>query len=355
MLAHLLRQAIQNLEGKRDDATAWFQMGNAYEANRLYDLAAACYRQKLAMTPDDPRAIYHLALMQARLGDVDSAIDGTLRIDQLTRYPPAAWQRGFWQLNLGRLELAEASFRQATSAAPNDPAGWAGLARVYLQSGEPQRAAELLEQRLGGRPGPPYLHHLLGIAYRRTSKPDLAERELRRGRDSPPTWHDPWVQETLRYRRGFRWTLSEAKRALRDGHPEIAAGVLEKLRKFEADDREMLAALGTAYGALGRAEEAAQVFGHLIATHPDDFRAQLDLAAYRESTGEVALALGHADRSIELNPTYATAHLFRASILRKQGDTEGAERALQRAKALDPRTEESAQTLMAEPRDPREH
>lgn len=52
--------------------------------------------------------------------------------------------------------------------------------------------------------------------------------------------------------------------------------------------------------------------------------------------GRLDAALADADRSIELDPGYIEAHLFRATVLHKKGDRLGAERQVARARSISP-------------------
>ena len=149
----LVRQAREGVAQDPRDGTRWGRFGMVCEANGLTGAARDAYAAAAAAQPSEARWEFHLAVVDARLGRTDEAIREMGRaIDLNPTYAPAFWRLGSWLLDQNQLEGAERAFDRSTEIDPADRAGWIGLARVYLQRDELERAAGLLERLASGAP-----------------------------------------------------------------------------------------------------------------------------------------------------------------------------------------------------------
>lgn len=83
-----------------------------------------------------------------------------------------------------------------------------------------------------------------------------------------------------------------------------------------------LARMGTAALAEGQDEDAVAVLMQAAGLRPRFADVQASLATAYARVGDFSKALAHVDAALEINPRYAVAHLRRAGILLKLGDTE---------------------------------
>lgn len=318
-LVEHIEQRVSAVREETGNADRWLQLGLLYEAHEVYGPALECYERAVELDPDQPRAWYHLALMQSETGDPASGIVSLERVSELeASYVPALWRRGFLLLESGRLDEAESTLLEARRIAPRDAAAQSGLARVALQRGDAEEAVRILEALLADGARQPYLHHLLGSAYRQLSQWDRAELELIRGRNSKAVWPDPWGHEALGHRVEFYVLLKEAKGASDSGRSEAAISIMEDLLRKRPDDRRTLAGLGRAYLRVGRAEDGLRLLHRMLELYPDHFEVELNMAAAYEHLGDLEQALTHVDRSIELNPAFAPTYRRRGTILGRQ-------------------------------------
>jgi tetratricopeptide (TPR) repeat protein len=301
---------------------------------------------------------YHLASVEARLGETGDAVRDMRRATEVNpAYAAAYWRLGLWLLDLNQTDGAERAFGRATEVQPTDSAGWIGLARVYLQRGEDARAAGLLERLVKASGGDAYVLQLLGTAYRGLGRSDEAASALAVGARGEPQWSDEWTDEMLAYRRGYAALLKDATAYVVAGRIDQAIRILEQLRRTKPDDIVLMAHLGQVYVASGRDEEGTQLLEQVIAREPERFEAYVDLATGYMHQNQLSKARATVERALALNGSFAPASETLGLVLWRGGDPRGAVAALQRAVRLDPRNARAfvwlgmVQTNLDRPRD----
>jgi len=337
-IADIVRQARAGVAQDPRDGARWGRFGMVCEANGLSGAARDAYAQASALQPSEARWPYRLAVVESRLGRTDDAVRDMRRsIDRNSAYAPAYWRLGLWLLDENRVEEAERAFGRATDIDPADRAGWIGLARVYLQRDENDRAAGLLERLVQAAPGEGYTLQLLGTAYRRLGRADRAASAAQVGAKGEPQWSDPWTNEMLDFRRGYAALLKDATAYIvADRFPQAIA-ILEQLRKDRPEDVVLMAHLGQVYVAAGQDADGVQLLERVIAREPDRFEAHVDLATGYMHLNQLTKARAEVERALSINRSYAPAHETRGLILWRAGDARGAVAAFDRAAQLDPR------------------
>jgi tetratricopeptide (TPR) repeat protein len=123
--------------------------------------------------------------------------------------------------------------------------------------------------------------------------------------------------------------------ALAQGNPGAALPKFERTVQLCGDvpDSARLR-LGELYLLQGRLEEAAAQFHHLLQRQDSNAKAHLGLARVAYRQGDLETCLRHLDRA-QIDPrTQKAAHLFRAEIQQRRGDTQAAEDARRKGAAL---------------------
>jgi tetratricopeptide (TPR) repeat protein len=333
-----VRQAIAAVEEKPDDGSRWGRLGMVCEANGLPAAARAAYVNATALDAAESKWWFHRATVEARLGDVSAAAGDMQRaIDRNPAYAPAFWRLGLWLLDQNRTEAAERAFSRATEIQPDDRAGWIGLARVYLQRGENERAAGLLERLASAGPDDRYVLQLLGTAYRRLGKVDEGASALVAGSKGEPQWSDPWTEEMIGFRRGYAARLKDATAYITAGQFAPAIHLLEELRRDRPDDIVLLAHLGQVYVAAGDEKAGVPLLEQVIAREPERVEALVDLATGYMHQDQLAKARAAVDRALSIDGSFAPALETRGLILWRGGDTRGASAAFDAAARADPR------------------
>jgi len=303
----IVRQVLKSVEERPQDGARWGRLGMVCEANGLP-------------------------------GAVDDAVRDMRRAIEInSTYAAAYWRLGLWLLDENQIESAEHAFNTATEIQPADRAGWIGLARVYLQRGENERAAGLLERLVAAGGGESYVLQLLGTAYRRLERSDAAASALGVGARGEAQWSDPWTDEMLAFRRGYAALLKDATAYIVTGQFDPAIRILEQLRRMKPDDLVLMAHLGQVYVAAGREDEGVPLLEQVIAREPDRFEAYVDLATGYMHQDRLAKARAAVERALSIEPSFGPAYETLGLISWRGGDARGAIAAFDKAVRSDPR------------------
>jgi tetratricopeptide (TPR) repeat protein len=345
-VAAVIQETLGQIESDPQNSEPRLRLGMVYQASEIFDLAATAYEQVLTLDPTVAKAWYHLARVRDRMGDLDGAIEAMSRMIEVEQgYGPAFWRRGEWLLDRRDLEQAEADFRRAIEVDPGNPAGQVGLARVHLERGQAQEAADLLEGLMARGDQPAYVHLLLGNAYRQLGEMERAEHELKLGSGQGVVRDDPWSTELLIYQVGFNSRIQLALRYLGAGQIDDGIQLLEQLRIQQPGNVRVLTKLGQAYIQAGRFDDALEVLEDAVLRHPDNFSVHNELSAAYRFHEQWDKALVHAERALEIKPESATAHARRGALLQQQGKSAEAEEEFETAVRYAPNTHQFVRAL----------
>jgi tetratricopeptide (TPR) repeat protein len=288
-------------------AQARATLGMAYEMSGRLGAAHESYAQAAGLDPSEPRWSYFEAVTQSALGDLEGALvtlDRVLAIDDA--YVGTQLFRGQWLLDLGRVEQAGEAYTRASQLAPNQPAGWIGLAKVHLRSGRPAEASQILDDWLRKAPNHPILNQLAGQAYRELGDMQKARAALALAKPTDQLlWRDEWLNERVKYKAGFGAEMMRATSLMNGGKTADAVELMEQLRKQRPDDRQLLNNLSVAYRGLRQPERAFEVLRDGLERHPQYHPFHLNISADYQRMGDIDQALWHLARVIEISPTFA--------------------------------------------------
>jgi protein O-GlcNAc transferase len=231
----------------------------------------------------------------------------------------------------GRLEDAEAGYRQVLEAQPDhfDALHLSGV--VKLQRGEHEAAVEWITKALGVNPGQAAPYSNLGLALQKVGRAEEALAALNRAIELQPHY-----AEALSNRADIYKQLGRFDKALEN------YGALLKLRP---DDSEALNNLGITLCSLNRQEDALFSFDRAIALAPDDAKLHNNRGAALGGLLRFEEALASHQMAIELAPRYADALYNRAAMLSAMKRHEAAVASYQQALASRPHYPEALNGL----------
>ncbi len=285
-----LEQAIRRHRPTR--AEFYFDLAEAYRANRETDKAIPAYEEALRRQPDYWPAVRSLGAALSGSGDFARA-GGVLQ------------------------------------RAPADAAALHDLGLVYLRQGQPDRAIATLRGSLGADPDRPETHNALGGILWETGARAEAEKAWREAIRLQPDFAEAHnnLAQTLHAAGDFRQTQYHFEKAIQlDPKYAVARynyGVaLAQGQRFEAAQTQLGAAVRLAPGLA----EAHEALGNLFARQ-----------------GQLDGATRHYRLAIQSRPALASAHLGLGEVLAAQGRFREAQSHLRRAaEAVDPAIRQAA-------------
>ena len=284
------------------------RLAMAYDINGFIDAAVVTYEQAEQLDPEEFSWPYFRSLRLGAQADYERALavlDRAISIDD--SYIPTWLWRGTWLLALDRYEEATAAYRHARDLGAGSPA-IVGSAQTLLRQGRHEDAIALLEP-LNKKLPHPYVHLLLGRAYRTLGRTDDARIAMARGRQAESMrWMDPRWNKRNAYIAGFGERLVHAQNLINAGMARDALRIIEPLKAMRDDDPHLTSTLAWAHTNLNLLNQAEEIVKNGLEQHPDNPRFHLHLATIAEKRGDQEAHQRHLERTRELDPNNAAVH-----------------------------------------------
>ena len=290
----------------------------------------------------------------------------------------------------GRLQEAEALYRQILQVQPDHPDALHLLGVIAHQVGRNEIAIDLLGQAIAVSPGAAEFHNHLAVVYQAqgrreealvhfrqamTLQPAFAEASYnlglmlhKEGRLDEATAHyrealrlkpeyaDAWnnLGNVLRTQGKLDEAITQYRQALalkpaygeayinlgiamqEQGRLDEAAAHYREALRLKPKHADALNNLGNILRAQGRLEEAVGYYWQALALEPESSAIHVNLGMALREQGKVEEALAHYRQALALSPTFAPAHISLGDVLNKEGITEEAEACYRRAFATQP-------------------
>ncbi|MGH7306413.1 MAG: tetratricopeptide repeat protein [Candidatus Rokuibacteriota bacterium] len=202
----------------------------------------------------------------------------------------------------GRLQAAEAAYRDILARAPDHPDALHLLGVVAAQAGDADRAVDLIRRAIAGQPGNAEFHANLALALRKATRLDEAVAAYRRAADLAPDRPEAWV--------------SLGKACLDCGELEPAVAAFQRALALRPAYGEAANNLGVTYTRRGDLGEALRAYERALELDPRHVTTRSNLAATLYNLGRLDEAIAMARRALELDGECAEAHLtLGASLL----------------------------------------
>ncbi|MFN7940497.1 MAG: tetratricopeptide repeat protein [Thermoanaerobaculia bacterium] len=322
---------------RQSDAARLLHEGvTAIQGDRL-PAARQLLSDSLALVPNQPVALYNLAVVDQAESHLEQALAGFDRVLALERAQPglvsksikaqALINQGVIYLQRQQWEDADASLSQAASLDPKDPTTWRNLGLARKKLG---RAAESMQ------------------AFRTAHERDPGDvdvvHELAAGYLAAKNWIDAvalLVEATQRHPEvASLWSdLGLAQRGL--GNVDGALGSFRKAMELDPDDRHGDAGVAAAFlaetllASRGFAE-AATAAAAVTRFRPDDATGWMLLGLARKEQGDLPAAQSSLERARALAPERADVAHDLGTVYVAERDWTRAEAAFRAAVALDP-------------------
>ena len=269
---------------------------------------------------------------------------------------PQAFQIALQHHQAGRLQEAEALYRQILAAQPKHSDALHLLGVIAHQVGRPDAAVGLIREAIAIDPNNPFAHCNLGEAQRASGQHEEAmacyRRALQIKADYPEALNNLGAvlkerglldEAITSYRGALRIKPDYAEAQINLGAALTGQGQFEEAAAACRRAVQLLPRSAEAHNNLGAAlagglemDEAAAEFRRAIELKPDYPEALQNLGAALVEAGKLDEAIAACRRALQLRPGYAEAHSCLGGALRDRGQPDEAIAAQRRALELKP-------------------
>ncbi|MCU1288526.1 MAG: hypothetical protein JWN60_755 [Acidobacteria bacterium] len=168
-------------EISRKNPDALFYAAQGFMILGDYERALKEFGQVIILAPDTPKANYFIGQNLVRLNRLNEAEKAFSR--ELEISPGDALSKYHLALTLIErkieTEKALALLEEAVNLRNDYADAYYQLGKIYLEKGEIKKAIDLLEKAISADAGKDYIHYQLSIAYRKASRKEDADREMK--------------------------------------------------------------------------------------------------------------------------------------------------------------------------------
>ncbi len=333
-----IRQARAAVIAQPDSADVWAHLGKVLDAHHLRRRAALCYREALALEPNDFRLTYFLAIAgELREGGLNEAIVLFEKAAQLnSEYPPLYMRLGDAWLRLGRVDRARDAYLRSVELDADSAIGHRSVGQTLLSLGERAEAIKHLQRAAELAPDDGPVFGALAQAYARRGQLERAEEAAQRSRRSEATilLSDPIRREVLNLGISSQICWKRAQRFIQSGRYAGAITLLKITEETRADNPRIQTALGVCYARTGQQALASLHLRQAIHLDDEMGGAHAELGALLLVEERFDKAIHHLRRAAELAPDHAPAHARLALALAQSGNLTAAIAEFERAASL---------------------
>jgi Flp pilus assembly protein TadD len=234
----------------------------------------------------------------------------------------------------GRLQEAEALYRDILMRDPNQADAWYLLGRIAHQIGQYQNAIALIECAVERKPDVAAYRHALGEAFTAMGEHDRAIRAYEQACSRDPQYAEAHISRGI--------TLHAL------GRLDEAIDAFRNATVAQTDYAVAHYNLGNALHEAGRVEQAIAAYTKAMELAPDDAEIWNNLGIALSDANRVDEALVAFDRVLSLQPDFPGAHMNKGMALLVKGQfTEGWKEYRWRFSAMAPRRSQEADAVPA--------
>jgi tetratricopeptide (TPR) repeat protein len=326
-----------------DYAAAHRNLGEVYLLLGRRDEAEAAYLKAHELDPRDVKTSLALGTVYGESGKFERSVEILNGIPAEVRPSAALPVLASDYLALHQPDKVAALAPLVLRGAPSDPSLIPRFARVLVENGFVDDAAELLKSA----PGHQKLtaEYLLVLARVQERQGDLtqAERTLNRVAKLDPKLFEPWFQSArlASQAKDYKKEASLLNKALeiqpdhieglrhlvlarmRSGDTAKAVAAARHLYSLQPEDPDALYLLGAAMANHAEWHDARPIMEKLVSVR-DDATAHVMLGMTLLNDGDMEAASLQIERALQQNPNEIEAHYYKGVISRQHGDLAGA-------------------------------
>jgi tetratricopeptide (TPR) repeat protein len=177
-------EGVRRLKAMADSdansADVHMMLGSAFADQHEYETALVEYRKALAIEPNHMQSHYLAGLALIRNGHPKDAVEELRTALKLSpENVSAKYHLAFSLIQIQEKEEAQKLLQQVIEQDPKYGDAYYELGKLQLEQNDSKSAVATLENGIKASPEADYIHYQLAMAYRRESRKDDAERELK--------------------------------------------------------------------------------------------------------------------------------------------------------------------------------
>ncbi len=337
-LKSYLAQHIEAVRRVPDDRERWRTLALVYEANQMWTEAGSSFSRLVDLSPHEPRALFHLAVVTLEAGDLDKGVEELEELcEQFPDFAPGFNRLAVELMALGEIEAAVERSERVIEIAPDSPRGFVGLASARLRSGDAEGAIDPLERALELEPRDRPAHWVLGNALRQLGRMDEAEVELARGSGAGQAHlNDEWSLELPIHAKTLPRQMARAQAYIGVGRVREAIAMYDVMLTWNPDNPDVMNNKALAHKRGGEIDTAREILLKALEVDPERWVTRVNLAYCELAAEEPEKALERAEEAVARGSEIADAHRAQGRCLMVLSRNQEALTALNRAVELDP-------------------
>ncbi|HEY8226023.1 MAG TPA: tetratricopeptide repeat protein [Pyrinomonadaceae bacterium] len=321
-------------------SAAYGLMGQTYHAYSLIAPARECYLNASRLTPKDFRWIYLLAKLDQQEGNVDEAIRRLQSVASLQpEFIAVPVNLGNINLELNRLEDAQANFLKALQIDKRSTAAYYGLGQVALSKRSYAEAVDYFQKALDLTPQANRIHYSLAMAYRGLGDQEKAKIHLAQQGPVGVRVADPLIDRLQDLLQGARVHLIRGRLAFEAKRYAEAATEFRQAASAKPDSVPAHVNLGAALTQIGDTKGAMEEFETTLRIDPNNITAHYNLAVLLAAENNHQQAIVHLQAVSSINPNDLDARFLLAQQLVKSTRLDEALHEFSRIAEADPDNE----------------
>ncbi len=316
-----IEQARAGVEARPKSAAAWGRLGMVLFANDMYPESAGILVEAERRGPDDARWPYFRGLALI-LQEPEEGIALLERAAALAPHTPSVRLRLAEEcFKLGRIDEAEALFRDLLADHPDNPRALLGRGQILSRRGQWQEALAPLKAAAEHPTARRSARVALAETYLRSGDAAAAEAERQRAAEAPADlpWPDPFLDAARPFQTGLQPRIDRALALLRNGQIEEAGALMSQVLHDHPQSDEAHLTMGKVLIQGGAPDEAQKELRRAIELNPGLVNGHFLLAGAQMLQQDFEAAERSYLRTIALKPTHGLAHLNLGNCLLKQG------------------------------------
>jgi tetratricopeptide (TPR) repeat protein len=303
-----LEQVLAGEAGPQARAEAYGDYAAVALAHDLTEQARLAWQRAIELRPDRAEWHYLLGIAEAGDGRIEPALEALGQALELYPDDPAALiRRGRLFLETGDLDRAGQDFSRALALDRGLAAAYSGLGQIAVRQERWADAVDHFERALELQPSANRLHRLLGNALRGLGERERARAQIAQAGEVETSVPDPVLDQVLRQSRSPQFYYETALSRADAGRLEEAAALLSRARSLDPDNASMVQDHGELLGRLGRYQAARAAFEKLIELRPDSVDGHFYLGQLEEVAGRPQAAVEAYEAVLARQPGHRAA------------------------------------------------